>query len=49
LRNYFADVFPEAWQDEIAEVREEYTKTIFPETCFFDMDVDTVLTQKFFD
>jgi hypothetical protein len=49
LRNYFLEVFPEAWQDAIAEVRDEYTKTMFPETCFFATDVDTVLTQKFFD
>ncbi|WP_019501975.1 DUF29 domain-containing protein [Pseudanabaena sp. PCC 6802] len=49
LRNYFVEVFPEAWQDAIAEVRDEYSKTEFPETCFFDIDVDTVLTQKFFD
>jgi hypothetical protein len=48
LRNYFLEVFPEAWQDAIAEVRDEYAKTMFPETCFFGIDVDTVLTQKFF-
>jgi hypothetical protein len=27
---------------------DEYTKTIFPEKCFFDMDVDAVLTQEIF-
>ncbi len=49
LRNYFMEVFPEAWQDAIAEVRDEYLKTKFPDTCFFSADVDTILSEKFFD
>jgi hypothetical protein len=48
LRNYFVEVFPEAWQDAIAEVQDEYLKTTFPTTCFFSADVDTILSEKFF-
>lgn len=47
LKNYFAKVFDEVWQDALAAVRREYPKTSFPDAWLLSREVDRLLTEEF--
>jgi hypothetical protein len=47
LRNYLVEVFPEAWQDALSEVKEDYPQVQFPHEWQLGRDVDTLLSEEF--
>ena len=47
LSKYLVAVFPEAWQDALSEVREDYPQVQFPHEWQFSGDVDTLLSEQF--
>ncbi len=49
LKRYFAEVFDEAWQDALAEVREDYPNVQFPDSWQLSRDNDVLLTEKFWE
>lgn len=49
LEQYFAEVFDDAWQYALRSTREEYRKVQFPDQWQFSRDVDTILSEKFWD
>ncbi|WP_414541282.1 DUF29 domain-containing protein [Nostoc sp. CCY0012] len=49
LKNYFAEVFDEVWQDALSQVQLEYRKVSFPDTWEFACDVDSLLSTTFWD
>ena len=47
LRKYWVEVFPEAWQDALSEVKEDYPQVQFPKEWQFSFEVDTLLSEEF--
>jgi hypothetical protein len=47
LKNYFAEVFDEVWQDALTDVRQTYPKTAFPDQWQFSREVDVLLSEEF--
>lgn len=47
LKNYFAEVFDEVWQDAVTDVRKAYPKTAFPDQWQFSREVDVLLSEAF--
>jgi hypothetical protein len=49
LLGFFNNVFPKEWQKALTDVRKEYPKTQFPEQWQFKFDVDTLLSEEFWE
>lgn len=49
LQNYFTEVFSEAWETAISDLREDYSNASFPDEWEFSADVDTLLSEKFWE
>lgn len=49
LKPHFVEVFDDAWQYALNSVREDYRKVEFPDQWRFSRDVDTILSEKFWD
>lgn len=47
LKNYFAEVFPAIWQTVLADVREDYSPTQFPDQWAFNHTIDALLNDRF--
>ncbi|NCJ08125.1 DUF29 family protein [Synechococcales cyanobacterium C] len=47
LKSYFSEVFDNAWQRALTDVRANYPEVIFPDKWHFDRDVETILTGEF--
>lgn len=49
LKRFFVEAFDRAWQDALAEVREDYPQSVFPDQWQFSQDIDILLTTKFWE
>jgi hypothetical protein len=49
LRNYLTTVFSEAWATAIADFREDYSNTPCPEEWEFSLEVEALLSEKFWE
>jgi hypothetical protein len=49
LRNYYIEIFDQAWDAALSEVQQEYKKTQFPNQWQFSRDIDVVLTQELWE
>jgi Domain of unknown function DUF29 len=49
LKRFFVEAFDRAWQDALAEVREDYPQSVFPDQWQFSDDIDVLLTVKFWE
>jgi len=49
LKSKWEDSIEDAWQSALENVQEEYSKTHFPDRFPYATDVDTLLTQKYWD
>ncbi|MBF2029881.1 MAG: DUF29 domain-containing protein [Oscillatoriales cyanobacterium C42_A2020_001] len=49
LKPYLVEVFDSVWQSALREAEEDYPSTQFPQNCPFPLDVDTLLTEKFWE
>jgi Domain of unknown function DUF29 len=49
LKRFFVQAFDRAWQDALAEVREDYPQSVFPDQWQFSDDIDVLLTVKFWE
>ncbi len=49
LRNYYIEIFDQAWEAALSEVQQEYKKTQFPNQWQFSRDIDVVLTQELWE
>lgn len=47
LRNYFIEVFSEAWNDALLEVRQDYPQVQFPDEWQYNRDVESILSKEF--
>ncbi len=47
LRNYLSEVFNDIWQVALADLRQDYPKIEFPDKWQFSSDVETILSEKF--
>jgi hypothetical protein len=47
LRNYLMNVFDEAWQDALKQVKRDYAKELFPEQWPFSREIDALLENEF--
>jgi hypothetical protein len=47
LQNYFLSVFAEIHQETLTELREDYPQIEFPDTWQFSLDIEAILTDKF--
>jgi hypothetical protein len=46
LRDYFMDVLPVSWANALADAREDYPKTTFPDQWLYSADIDALLSEK---
>lgn len=46
LKNYLTEVFPIVWQAVLADAREDYPKTQFPDQWTFELSIDALLTDR---
>lgn len=49
LKNYFLDIFPEVCQDALIECQDTYLYTQFPNECPFTADIDSILSEIFWE
>ena len=49
LKRYFTAVLDQAWQEALMEVREDYPSFQFPDVWEFSLNVDALLSEKFWD
>ncbi len=49
LKNYFTEIFPETWEDALSDVQDIYPSIAFPENCPFPEDMDSLLTDSFWE
>ena len=49
LKNYFAKIFGEIWDDALSDVKDIYPSMVFPENCPFSDDIDRILTEMFWE
>ncbi|NJL49534.1 MAG: DUF29 domain-containing protein [Leptolyngbyaceae cyanobacterium SM2_5_2] len=47
LRNYLTNVFDEAWQNALTQVKRDYAKELFPDQWPFSGDIDALLDNQF--
>lgn len=47
LRNYFIQVFDDAWQEALKQVRRDYPEVQFPEQWHFSREVEALLDEEF--
>jgi hypothetical protein len=47
LKQYFEQVFDEIYQDALSQVKMEYNKVPFPDTCPFSHELEIVLQETF--
>ncbi|NJP10438.1 MAG: DUF29 domain-containing protein [Leptolyngbyaceae cyanobacterium RU_5_1] len=47
LKGYFTEVFNQAWQSALKQVRKDYSKVQFPDEWQFDRAISAVLTEEF--
>jgi len=47
LKSFLVGIFGESYGEALESVREDYPDTSFPDVCPFAKDVDTLLTEKF--
>ncbi len=47
LKSFLVEIFEESYGEALESVREDYPDTSFPDVCPFAKDVDTLLTEKF--
>ena len=47
LKSFLVEIFGESYGEALETVREDYPDTSFPDVCPFAKDVDTLLTEKF--
>lgn len=47
LGNYLIQVFPNCWEEALAEVREDYPQVQFPDQWMFSREINVLLTEKF--
>ncbi|MDB9310029.1 DUF29 domain-containing protein [Aphanizomenon sp. CS-733/32] len=49
LKRYFTAVLDQAWEEALMEVREDYPSFQFPDVWEFSLNVDVLLSEKFWD
>ncbi|MBE9247923.1 DUF29 domain-containing protein [Dolichospermum sp. LEGE 00240] len=49
LKRYFTAVLDQAWQEALMEVREDYPSFQFPDVWEFSLNVDVLLSEKFWE
>lgn len=49
LKNYFAKIFGEIWDDALSDVQDIYPTIVFPQNCPFSNDIKTILTEVFWE
>ncbi|MBD2133305.1 DUF29 domain-containing protein [Sphaerospermopsis sp. FACHB-1094] len=49
LKQYFTEVLDQAWEDALMEVREDYPQIEFPDLWHFSLNVDALLSEKFWE
>ena len=49
LKRYFTAVLDQAWEEALMEVREDYPSFQFPDVWAFSLNVDALLSEKFWD
>ncbi|MTJ32852.1 DUF29 domain-containing protein [Aphanizomenon sp. UHCC 0183] len=49
LKRYFTAVLDQAWEEALMEVREDYSSFQFPDVWEFSLNVDALLSEKFWD
>jgi hypothetical protein len=49
LKRYFTEVLDQAWEDALMEVREDYPQIEFPDLWYFSLNVDALLSEKFWE
>jgi Domain of unknown function DUF29 len=49
LRGFLDDVLLKEWQKALTDVRHEYPKTLFPDRWQFKFDIDTLLSEEFWE
>jgi hypothetical protein len=47
LRNYFIEVFDDAWQASLKQVRQDYASVQFPEQWQFSLKIEALLDEEF--
>jgi hypothetical protein len=49
LKRYFTAVLDQAWEEALMEVREDYPSFQFPDVWEFSLNVDALLSEKFWE
>jgi Domain of unknown function DUF29 len=49
LKRYFTAVLDQSWEEALMEVREDYPSFQFPDLWEFSLNVDVLLSEKFWD
>ena len=49
LKRYFIEVLDQAWEEALIEVREDYPQIEFPDLWEFSLNIDVLLSEKFWD
>lgn len=49
LKRFMLEIWDEAYQEALESVKNDYPKTLFPDSCPFPLEIETLLSQNFWD